>query len=570
MNINIIIPFYKNEGTIDRLLKSIEEQDYKHYDVTIVFDGRQEEAQKNVIDAYFTPEGEANTPYALYLEQLDKQSGASAARNFGAKISGENLMSNNTDSILFFIDGDCELYPGILGIVAREFEKDKGLDFVYGDYRFENKFNYFAREYDPYLLKTMNYISTMSPIRRKSFNRVGGFKDVPYFQDWSLFYQLAKQGAKGKYLKRFFFTTKKPNEDNISGTKGKTLSEKAADFRKWNDIPDDDLVVTSYGADHQALQRAKMLNADYVGHNQAGQKIMPPNYGFDNWKATYMVGCYNQTPEQLANHFQACVGKPILHFIGTDIFQLYNLHPMSVLKEFSQAFKQAGATVFANSPRCLDEMRACGFSDAKLLYTPIYNMGQYSYKVDPPKDFTVAVYFSDDSPMMALDGGGGFSNLPLITDVARSMPTIKFKFFGGLAKHKPEDIEKDNIPNIEFCGRIKEEDMCDFINSCSMIVRSTIHDGFPQLPIQFLLCGRQALVSCPDEEMKYAEKISQEETYNKYDDIKKEIIDKIYTMAENPTVLKDEVENIHEYYSNLMSEETFVNTIRAEVPKDVN
>lgn len=81
--------------------------------------------------------------------------------------------------------------------------------------------------------------------------------------------------------------------------------------------------------------------------------------------------------------------------------------------------------------------------------------------------------------MHHLDGANGRSNIPLIRDVARSMPDVKFKFFGGLAKEK-----KDNI---EFVGRIPEEGMVDFINSCSMNLRATIHDGFPQLPIQFML-----------------------------------------------------------------------------------
>ena len=37
--VNIIIPFYKNSDTIERLLMSIEDQDYKDFDVCVVIDG---------------------------------------------------------------------------------------------------------------------------------------------------------------------------------------------------------------------------------------------------------------------------------------------------------------------------------------------------------------------------------------------------------------------------------------------------------------------------------------------------------------------------------------------------
>ncbi len=46
MRFNIIIPFYKNYDTIEGLLRSIEDQDYKDYDITIVVDGKDEKAEQ--------------------------------------------------------------------------------------------------------------------------------------------------------------------------------------------------------------------------------------------------------------------------------------------------------------------------------------------------------------------------------------------------------------------------------------------------------------------------------------------------------------------------------------------
>jgi len=575
MKLNVIIPFYKNYDTIESLIHSIDDQDYglekdkngkysKDFCVYIIIDGKDPKARQLILDKFFK-DGICTTRFKINIEEISKNSGASFARNYGEKISAQDLEAKNVNNILFFIDADCSLYPGVFSECMRQFESDKSIDFVYGNYRFDNRQNYTSMEFDPIRLQTMNYISTMSPVKRRVFNQVRGFDEIDYFQDWGLFYKLAKRGCKGKYINQYFFTTEIPTEASISGTKGLTLSDKAKVFRDFYKIDHKKLVVTSYGADYQAIQRSKMLLADYVGQNQSETRVMPPNYGFDNWKATYLVGCYSNTSGALANHLNACVGRPIIHFIGTDVFQMLNNHPMNDLVKYKETFDKLDAKLFVNSKRGQDELKLCGF-DAQLLYTPIYNQSQYKWVTNPPEQFTVAVYYSDESPMMTLKESGGYSNVPLIREIARDMPDIKFKFFGGTEKYVHQDIESEVSKNIEFCGRIKPEDMTDFINSCSMIVRSCIHDGFPQLPIQFMLCGRQALVSCPDKALKYAEKISKEEIYEHFDDTKEEIFNKIYEMSENPNALKDKVQEIHDYYSELMNEETFKKEIRKCIP----
>jgi hypothetical protein len=86
-----------------------------------------------------------------------------------------------------------------------------------------------------------------------------------------------------------FFILNSPQEGDISSIP-KTLSEKAKVFRQANNLPDKTIVVASHGAAYQALQRAKMLNADYVPIPSQIQ-----NLNYENWKATYMVGLYNQS-----------------------------------------------------------------------------------------------------------------------------------------------------------------------------------------------------------------------------------------------------------------------------------
>jgi len=562
---NIIISFYKNQDTIDKLLMSIGDQDYKNFDVTIVIDGLDIPENKladNYITKKYYKDGEYKTKYSLSLERMLTNSGASAARNFGAQMSGENIKNRNKRTVLFFIDADCILNPGMLREIATQFESDETIDFVYGNYQIRDEKeirNFNAQDYDPKLLETMNYISTMSPIRREIFYIIGGFDEkLDYFQDWSLFYNAASHGFVGKYLKEYIFETKATNEESISASHGMTLSQKAKKFRDYHGIKDKEIVVTTHGAVHQAQQRAKILNADYVGPAKGSARaIFPVNYQFENWELTYFVGCYNLPIEALQNHMNVIYGRPIYHFIGTDIWQMYSVHSTRELKEIKKEMEQQKAVILANSPRGLQELKDCGFDNAELVYTPLYDINQYRNIKPLPKKFTVAVYYSDSNNMLRLEPCNYQSNMPLILDVANAMPDIEFKFFGGK--------EKIKVGNVEYCGRIPEDEMVSFINDCSMLVRSTIHDGFPQTPIQFMLCGRQALVSCPDKEMRFSEKLSFEEWYAKedidYEQAKSEIINKIYNM-DKKVISKTRLKMIQFYYKWLMSERRFKRKIR--------
>lgn len=555
MRFDIIIPVHKGSAKdIEVLLRSIEDQDYDMNSTTIVLDGPDAELEET-LTKWLT-----DLKYFFYLEVLPENQGASFARNYGAKISRENMeLDPKVESILFFIDADCKLSPGMLRECATQFKDNPDISFVYGNYRFDNKHNFISQGFDPYLLESFNYIATMSPVYRKVFEKVGGFDDDrTYFQDWGLFYKIAKAGYKGKYIKENIFTTKISDENSISGKPGMSLDEKSKEFRKYYGIKDRELVVTTFGAPLQAIQRAKMLDADYIGPaKDSSRMIMPSMINFSNWKATYMVGFYNETMDAIANHMNYGVGKMIYHFIGTDVMQMYHMHPMAELHEISEELKKTGAKVFVNSPRMKEELEECHI-EAELLYTPLYNIDQY-YASPLPDEFRVAVYYSDTNPMHSLDNDER-SNIHLIRDVALSMPDVKFIFFGGDRNYVPGDIMKYCPENIEFAGKIPENMMPEFINSCSMVLRSTIHDGFPQLPIQFLLCGRQALVSCPDPELAFTDKLSFEFIDN-YEANKEEMINKIYTMKDYPALPDALRELSYAYYSELMSVQKFKDRI---------
>lgn len=516
MRISIIVPYFHNEDTILNLLRSLDDQDFKDFHVYIVIDGEDHAAFANISD-------ELAPKFNFPIDTLMSKDhiGAAAARNAGAMRSKQPECGDNAE-ILFFLDADCKVLPGMLREVIHQFEENPDIDFIYSGYRRENDTiaPFESGPFDPYLLQTMNYISTMSPVRRSAFEWVNGFDEsLEYFQDWDLFFRLSESGHKGKFIKDYIFETKASGESNISGTKGLTLSDKAAKFRKNNQIEDKPICVTTFSAPLQSIQRAKMLGADYVGPVPGSMReLFPCNLMFDSWKALYLVGMFNDPIEAVNNHFGIIPAnyRRIIHWIGTDVWQLLNCHSFKQIELIANALKKSNAVMFANSKTLSNELSQVGIF-AETLHSPIFEPEKYSC-VAPPDDFTVAVYYSDTANLNAWDGAGGRSNIPFILDVARSMPTIKFKFFGGMAKGISD--------NIEQVGRIPSDKMPEFIGSCSMILRSTIHDGFPQLPIQFLFSGRRALVSCPDEDLRFTDKLSFEDIYD-YDKCKQEVMDKI-------------------------------------------
>jgi glycosyltransferase involved in cell wall biosynthesis len=550
--IDIVIPVYKNQHFLRPALESIEDQDFSLYEVFVIVDG------KDSIDN-MSELKKLKKEFGFTLKVLETNQGASAARNIGANM-GEN-------KYILFLDVDCVLFPGMLRECIETLEEaDSTVAFVYGDYRFEYSKDYYSRPFNRKALETMNYVCTMSPLRRQAFEAVGGFdEELRFFQDWSLFYRIVKLGYIGQYIPEFLFSTALPTEESISGSQGMTLAEKSQIFRERVGLEDRNLVVTTLGAPLQAENRANFLDADYAGPSSAGKyQIAPVNLSFDNWKATYTIGMYNFPIQALHSHLLAAVGRPIFHLIGTDMYQLLADQSTLGVQEIKKVLEEKNAALLVNSKKLKKEADLLGL-DTKLVYTPM-DTSRYHPASPLPEEFTVAVYYSDNRNMNFFDvtnpsdDNNGRSNVPLLYEVARSMPTVKFKFFGGSYKGEAD--------NIEFCGKIPYNQMPKFISSCSLLVRSTIHDGLPQLPIQFLLSGRRALVSYTESDLKGVDRLSFEHLFD-FHAAKEEVISKIYKIREEGASFSiAKLQEMYTYYTKLFDMEKYRKEIYKLIPKE--
>ena len=506
--VSFVIPIFKTEKYIKRCILSIKEQDYKNTEIVCVLDGKSNKALK-VLEQF---------PEVKVLEQ--PHCGAAAARNRG--------YMKTTGDILFFFDSDCVLLPGMLRLCVDTLNDNPDCAFVYGAYRFnvDSLNTYPSRDFDPYLLRTMNYISTMSPMWKDTF--CGFNETLPYFQDWDMFLRMVKRGHKGKWIKDVLFITEEQTPDSISGNQKVPFIDKWNHIRELNNISSK-ICVTTLGAPIQAIQRAKMLNADYLGaHYQTPLIQTPAMFGIKP-EVIYCFGFYPLTIQDHAALFQGFKGIRIVHWIGTDVYQLRNKFSFNQIKYMKEHIFNQIDVHLTNSPWLYDELSEMGIH-TELVYTPIFD----TFDIVPlPSKFTVGVYYSETNPM---------HNEKFILDVAKAMPDIDFIFFGG--SHKEHD------KNIRF---EPHTDIKDIIKQCSLNVRITVHDGWPQTPIQFLMSGREVIINSDMPYMNYLPCQLSEATYA---NAKADLINKIREVKKKFHT-KKYFEGAKAYYEDLMSVDAY-------------
>ena len=453
---SFVIPYTdKDKHLLNRCVASIEDQDYGNLEIIKVHD-------------------------------VDKK-GACWARNTGA--------AKATGDYLFFFDVDCVLMPGILMQIKAAWEDDPTADFIYGQYRFFGKELdiYPSRAWNPYVLETMNYITTMSPMKREMFDNFRG--GLPYFQDWDFFLRAVKRGKRGKFLKTIFFQTNTPDKDSISGDPTVPFWEKVREVQKLNGIGPKPIALTTFGAPFQGEARAEVLGADYLGSNMETDMVWTPGmWGSNDYKMIYVMGFYPKAVNEHCSMFQDCPedAVKVIHWIGTDVYQLRTVYNWESIKALKEDILVHVDHQFTTSPWLTEELAELGI-DAPTVYAPI-DAGKFP-QLAPPKQFTVGCYVSDTNPV---------HNEEFLIDVAKAMPDVKFIMFGRSIKEKHR--------NVEYVGRVS--DMRDVLKETSCNLRMTVHDGLPQTCLQYLMSGRQVVCNSPIEYARFIDMYPNEDNYS--------------------------------------------------------
>lgn len=474
------MPCFNDGDSVEAAVNSIRDQDLPDIEMIVVNDGSTDNS-KAILDAL---KEQDKIDKVIHFEQ---NRGACNARNEGAKVAEGKYLS--------FLPADAILYPGSARTWYNTLEEFPDYDFLYGGYRLIDdegepipNGDFLFHPFDPYRLEVSNYIDGSFPIKKESYwkfakimNQPEGLWDpnVNSLQDWDFWLSVVKNGGKGVYIQDIFFATTAPHPGGLSYDSSQNWIARTTAIKKKHGIPVRRLCVASLGAGWHARRLAFMLEADF--------KDMP-SFKPHEYDAIYVIGFYPEFAAQQDQMFFNDLYKPeagrtaakkVVHFVGTDIWQMYNLS-MRSLEVWQSYFRNSVDVVLCEAEFTQAELRKLGI-EAQILPLPPLNL----YEMKPmPKDFTVACYMPGTNR--------DFYRPQDMFEVAKKMPDVQFKFFGN-----PTQVGKDPaLPqNITYVGYV--DNMEPFIEECSAIMRFPVHDGLPLGVLEFLLAGRYSIQSVP-------------------------------------------------------------------------
>jgi len=177
--ISIIIPTYNHATSLERAIKSVQNQTEKEIEIIIVNDGSTDNT-KEVLKNF------ENKNNIKIITQ--KNQGSNPARNRG-------FLDSKGDKIMF-LDADGILVNTALQKLKAALNTSNAA-FAYSDFDFGGK-KCKAGKFDETKLRENNYIHTSALINRKDFE--GFDSKIKRFQDWDLWLTMLESGKKGIYV----------------------------------------------------------------------------------------------------------------------------------------------------------------------------------------------------------------------------------------------------------------------------------------------------------------------------------------------------------------------------------
>jgi len=184
--ISVIIPFYNGEKYIEQTVNSILNQTFPYYEILIIDDGSKDEKSLEKLEEIKNVDNRINVFHK-------KNEGLAATRDFGVSKSSE------TCKYLMFIDDDDLIEPTFLECAYWTLETNKEASWAYSDsIGFGTNEYTWNKYFDSDKLKKVNELVSAALVRKKDFNKVGGYglREKAVNEDWNFWLKLL---AKGKY-----------------------------------------------------------------------------------------------------------------------------------------------------------------------------------------------------------------------------------------------------------------------------------------------------------------------------------------------------------------------------------
>ena len=205
MEINILILAYNEEEKVTRAIKSLEEQEYKKFNVTFIDDASTDNTYK-VAKKHLVMAG---IPHRMVKN----------TSNLGIIGNVKQALSfiKNKDLPLIRLDADDEFYPQTLKILVRHYEPDTLITGYYTEILSDKN-----RTIAPLSIFEALACGVLMPIDH--IRKAGGLAqdDAGIFVEYDLFARMIKKGTKVKIIPRIIY---KYYRDHISITSNKTNVE---------------------------------------------------------------------------------------------------------------------------------------------------------------------------------------------------------------------------------------------------------------------------------------------------------------------------------------------------------
>ncbi len=212
--ISIIIPVYNHAHILERSLCSVCAQTYRPLEVIIVNDGSTDNFEK-VMSKIIMKNMERGINNEIKIKVINQENkGASAARNRGFKEA--------TGKYVIFWDADTIAQPKMLEKMLNALQNNPSASYAYSQFKFGWK-KIKSHEFDPDLLKKINYIDATSLIRKKDYVEcfsakagpaLGWDESLKRFQDWDLWLTMLEKNKTGVFVPEVLF------KKIVSGRKG--------------------------------------------------------------------------------------------------------------------------------------------------------------------------------------------------------------------------------------------------------------------------------------------------------------------------------------------------------------
>ena len=185
--ISIIVPTYNTPKIFfEEMVESVLSQTYDNWELILVDDASPDESTRELIKEFIKKDAR------IVHKFLETNHHIAGATNEGIKMAKGEFVS--------LFDHDDILWPNALYEVVKALNHDKKLNFIYtdedkidGDNRFSHKDLFFKPDWNPELLRSVNYITHFTTIRKSVLDEFG-YEDGSYngTQDWELFLRITR------------------------------------------------------------------------------------------------------------------------------------------------------------------------------------------------------------------------------------------------------------------------------------------------------------------------------------------------------------------------------------------